>query len=120
LRIGKRNFNHGLFAVAAFVALYFFSVPFPPALAAALFGGLVPEVPGAFRVGHGSSEGKPPSTGRVFLGVLRFCAIHWLLAIFFVLQGAGRRFVLCGVAGIVLVKEARSLRGFRRSRVMRC
>ena len=64
LRIGKRTLNHGLlvaFAVAAFVALYFFSVPFPLVVLAAALGGLVLSrlVPGAFRGGgHGSSEGE--------------------------------------------------------------
>src|SRR5215211_511834 len=62
LRIGKRTLNHRLligFAVLAFVALYFFSVPFPLVVLAAAIGGLLLSrwVPDAFRGGgHGSSE----------------------------------------------------------------
>jgi chromate transporter len=62
LRIGKRTLNHSLlmaFAVLAFVALYFFSVPFPLVVLAAAIGGLLLSraVPGAFRGGgHDSSE----------------------------------------------------------------
>src|ERR687884_237019 len=44
LRIGKRTLNHRLligFAVLAFVALYFFSIPFPLVILAAAIGGLV-------------------------------------------------------------------------------
>jgi chromate transporter len=44
LRIGKRTLNHSLlvvFAVLAFVALYFLSVPFPLVVVAAAFGGLL-------------------------------------------------------------------------------
>ncbi len=74
LRIGRRTLNHALlvaFAVAAFVALYFFSVPFPLVIVAAALGGLVLSrlVPGAFRGGgHGSSAAEDESaidrTGR--------------------------------------------------------
>ena len=62
LRIGKRTLNHGIlvaFAVLAFVALYFLSVPFPLVVVAAAVGGLLLSraVPDAFRGGgHGSSE----------------------------------------------------------------
>jgi chromate transporter len=62
LRIGKRTLNHSLlvgFAVLAFIALYFFSVPFPVVVLAAAVGGLLLSraVPDAFRGGaHGSSE----------------------------------------------------------------
>jgi chromate transporter len=62
LRIGKRTLNHSLlvgFAVLAFIALYFFSVPFPLVVLAAAIGGLLLSrwVPDAFRGGgHGSSE----------------------------------------------------------------
>ena len=62
LRIGKRTLNHRLligFAVLAFVALYFFSVPFPLVVLAAAIGGLLLSrvVPDAFEGGgHGSSE----------------------------------------------------------------
>ena len=62
LRIGKRTLNHSLlvgFAVLAFIALYFFSVPFPLVVLAAAIGGLLLSrwVPDAFLGGgHGSSE----------------------------------------------------------------
>src|SRR3712207_3794292 len=62
LRIGKRTLNHGIlvvFAVLAFVALYFLSVPFPLVVVGAAFGGLLLSrvVPDAFRGrGHGSAE----------------------------------------------------------------
>ncbi|MDP9427178.1 MAG: chromate efflux transporter, partial [Actinomycetota bacterium] len=64
LRIGKRTLNHRLlvaFAVAAFVALYFLSVPFPIVVLAAGVGGLLLSrasfAAEAFRAGgHGSSE----------------------------------------------------------------
>ena len=62
LRIGKRTLNHSLlvgFAVLAFVALYFFSLPFPLVVLAAAVAGLLLSraVPEAFRGGgHGSSE----------------------------------------------------------------
>jgi len=61
LRIGKRTLNHSLlvvFAILAFVALYFLSVPFPLVVVAAAVGGLLLShaVPEAFRGGgHGSS-----------------------------------------------------------------
>jgi len=62
LRIGKRAMNHYLligFSVAAFVALYFLSVPFPLVVLAAALGGLLLSrlVPEAFRSGgHGLSQ----------------------------------------------------------------
>jgi len=62
LRIGKRTLNHRLligFAVLAFVALYFLSVPFPLVILVAAVAGLLLSrtVPEAFRGGgHGSSE----------------------------------------------------------------
>src|ERR687894_1898247 len=62
LRIGKRTLNHRLligFAVLAFVALYFFSVPFPLVVLAAAVAGLLLSraVPDAFQGGgHGSAE----------------------------------------------------------------
>ena len=68
LRIGKRTLNHRLlvaFAVLAFVALYFLSVPFPLVVVAAAAGGLTltRAVPGAFRRGggHGSDAGEEGS-----------------------------------------------------------
>jgi chromate transporter len=65
LRIGKRTLNHRIlvsFAVLAFVALYFFSVPFPLVVLAAAVAGLLLSRTGfagdAFQGGggHGSSE----------------------------------------------------------------
>jgi chromate transporter len=62
LRIGKRTLHHGIlvgFAVLAFVALYFLSVPFPLVVVAAAVGGLLLSrvVPDAFRGGgHGAEE----------------------------------------------------------------
>jgi chromate transporter len=44
LRIARRSLNHYLligFSVAAFVALYFFSVPFPLVVLAAALGGVL-------------------------------------------------------------------------------
>jgi chromate transporter len=67
LRIGKRTLNHAVlvaFAVLAFVALYFFSVPFPLVVLAAAVGGLALSraVPEAFRGGgHGSSGDEADS-----------------------------------------------------------
>jgi chromate transporter len=64
LRIGRRTLNHAVlvvFAVLAFVALYFLSVPFPLVVLAAGVGGLILSraMPDAFRGGgHGSSGGK--------------------------------------------------------------
>ena len=60
LRIARRALNHNLlvgFSVAAFVALYFLSVPFPLVVLAAALGGLLLSraVPEAFQ-GHGSSQ----------------------------------------------------------------
>ena len=64
LRIAKRSLNHNLligFSVAAFVALYFLSVPFPLVVLAAALGGLLLSrasfAEEAFRGGgHGSSQ----------------------------------------------------------------
>jgi chromate transporter len=63
LRIGKRTINNPIlvaFAVLAFVALYFLSVPFPLVVVIASAGGLLLSraVPEAFRGGggHGTSE----------------------------------------------------------------
>jgi chromate transporter len=62
LRIGKRTLHHGIlvvFAILAFVALYFLSVPFPLVVVAAAVGGLLLSrvMPDAFQGrGHGSSE----------------------------------------------------------------
>jgi len=62
LRISRRALNHYLligFSVAAFVALYFFSIPFPLLVLAAALGGLILSrvVPEAFQgSGHGSSQ----------------------------------------------------------------
>jgi chromate transporter len=76
LRIGKRTINHRVlvgFAVLAFVALYFLSIPFPLVVLAAALGGLLLSraVPEAFQGGgHGSSQeeetalDKAASNGR--------------------------------------------------------
>jgi chromate transporter len=62
LRIGRRTLNHTLlfaFAILAFVALYFLSIPFPLVVVAAALGGLLLSrvMPEAFRSGgHGSIE----------------------------------------------------------------
>ncbi len=75
LRIAKRALNHYLlvgFSVAAFVALYFLSVPFPLVVLAAALGGLFLSraVPGAFRGGgHGSpQEEEETAVDRVASG----------------------------------------------------
>jgi len=70
LRIGKRTLNHAIlvaFAVLAFVALYFLSIPFPLVILAAAVGGLLLSraVPDAFRGGgHGSSEEEESAVDR--------------------------------------------------------
>ena len=70
LRIGKRTLNHSLlvgFAVLAFIALYFFSVPFPLVVLAAAVGGLLLSraVPDAFQGGgHGSSDEEESALDR--------------------------------------------------------
>ena len=62
LRIARRALNHNLlvgFSVAAFVALYFLSIPFPLVVLGAALAGLLLSraVPEAFRGGgHGSAE----------------------------------------------------------------
>ncbi|PLS83941.1 MAG: chromate transporter, partial [Actinobacteria bacterium] len=64
LRIGKRSLNHAVlaaFALVAFVALYFLSVPFPLVVVAAALGGVILQrfVPAAFQArGQGSAEGE--------------------------------------------------------------
>src|SRR5829696_2182193 len=71
LRIGKRTINHYLligFAVVAFVALYFLSVPFPLVVLAAALGGLLlsSAVPEAFESGgHGSWQEEESVVDRV-------------------------------------------------------
>src|SRR5919112_1860367 len=66
LRIGKRTLHHSvlaIFAILAFVALYFLSIPFPLVVSVAALSGLLLRrpLPGAFRAsGHGSfgSDGE--------------------------------------------------------------
>jgi chromate transporter len=63
LRIGRRTLNHGIlvvFAILAFVALYFLSVPFPLVVVAAAVGGLLLSraMPDAFRGGGHGAEGE--------------------------------------------------------------
>src|SRR3712207_348822 len=94
LRIGKRTLHHSVlvaFAVLAFVALYFLSIPFPLVVAVAALAGVLLRrpLPGAFRAhGHGSSGPdeeeaaleETPSSDRPSIGRnLR------LLGLFFVL-----------------------------------
>jgi len=70
LRIARRALNHYLlvgFSVAAFAALYFFSIPFPLVVLAAGLGGLLLSrvVPEAFESGgHGSSEEEESAVDR--------------------------------------------------------
>jgi chromate transporter len=67
LRIGKRTLNHAIlfgFALLAFVALYFLSIPFPLVVIAAAIGGLLLSraVPDAFRgSGHGTTPAEEES-----------------------------------------------------------
>jgi chromate transporter len=74
IRIAKRAINHNLliaFSVAAFVALYFLSVPFPVVVLAAGLGGLLMSraVPEAFRGGgHGSSGEEGSAIDRAGSG----------------------------------------------------
>jgi chromate transporter len=115
MRIGKRTLNHAVlvaFAVLAFVALYFFSVPFPLVVLAAAIGGLLLSypVPDAFRGGggHGSSEEEESAVDRAGSNgrpsVLRNLR---LLAIFLVLWAVpvGAIWIWRGGED-VLVKEA--------------
>ena len=67
LRIGRRALGHAvliLFAVLAFFALYFFSIPFPIVIVAAAAGGLVLQrfVPDAFRQGGHGSDAEEETT----------------------------------------------------------
>jgi len=114
MRIGKRTINHAVlvaFAVLAFVALYFLSIPFPLVVLAAAVGGLLLSraVPDAFQGGgHGSSEeeesaiDRAESNGRPsMLRNLR------LLAIFLVLWAVPVGAIYLWRGGEdVLVKEA--------------
>jgi chromate transporter len=75
MRIGRRALGHAAlvgFAVAAFVALYFLSVPFPLVVVAAAVGGIVLQrfVPGAFRQGggHGPAEEEESAVDRASSG----------------------------------------------------
>jgi len=66
LRIGKRTINHAIlfvFAILAFVALYFLSIPFPLVVIAAALGGLLLShvVPEAFRGGGPGSTAEEES-----------------------------------------------------------
>ena len=93
IRIGRRTLNHAVlvaFAVLAFVALYFFSVPFPLVILAAAIGGVLLSrpVPDAFRGGggHGSSEDEESAVDRAgsngrpsTLGNLRLLATFLVL-----------------------------------------
>ncbi len=69
IRIGGRALDHSVliaFAILAFVALYFLSVPFPLIIAAAALGGVLLSrvVPEAFRPrGHGSAAPEEDTAG---------------------------------------------------------
>ena len=97
-RIGKRTLHHAVlvvFAILAFVALYFLSVPFPLVVVAAALGGLVLSrvFPEAFRGGgHGSraedeetaveradSNGRPSLVRNVKL--LGIFAVLWAVPV---------------------------------------
>ena len=69
MRIGKRALGHAAlwaFAVAAFIALYFLSVPFPLVVVAAAVGGVVLQrfVPQAFRGGGHGAAGEESAVDR--------------------------------------------------------
>jgi chromate transporter len=74
MRIARRALNHYLlvgFSIAAFVALYFLSIPFPLVVLSAGLGGLLLSrvVPEAFeRGGHGTSEEEESAVDRVESG----------------------------------------------------
>ena len=109
LRIGRRTLHHPAlysFAAAAFIAIDFFSVPFPLIVAAAAAGGVLLEraLPEAFRPrGAGANPAVPgarpayPPVGRTLRIVALFAAL-WALPV-----GALR---LWRGGGDVLVKEA--------------
>jgi len=93
LRIGRRTLHHSAlvaFAVLAFVALYFLSIPFPLVVAAAALAGVLLRrpLPGAFRTrAHGSAgseEGaaleEAPSSERPSMGRnLRLLGLFFML-----------------------------------------
>ncbi len=94
MRIGKRALGHPAlwaFAVAAFVALYFLSVPFPLVVVAAAVGGVVLQrfVPGAFRGGGHGGTGEESAVDRA-APAARPSAMRnlRLVGIFFVLWAA--------------------------------
>ena len=94
LRIGRRTLHHSAlvaFAVLAFVALYFLSIPFPLVVAAAALAGVLLRrpLPGAFRTrGHGSAGSEEeeaaleetPSSYRPSIGRnLRLLGLSFML-----------------------------------------
>ena len=109
LRIGRRTLHHPAlysFAAAAFIAIDFFSVPFPLIVAAAAAGGVLLEraLPEAFRPrGAGANPAVPgarpayPPVGRTLRIVLLFAAL-WALPVGLLRLWRG--------SGDVLVKEA--------------
>ena len=114
LRIGKRTLNHAIlfaFAILAFVALYFLSIPFPVVVVAAALGGLLLSraVPEAFRGGrHGSTtEGDSVLDGTTRNGRPSASRNLRLLGIFLMLWAvpAGGLYLWRGGAD-VLVREA--------------
>lgn len=117
MRIGKRTLHHAVlvgFAVLAFVALYFFSVPFPLVVLAAAIGGPLLSrasfATDAFQGGgHGSSEEEEESAvdRAAFNGQPSMLRNLRLLGIFVVLWGVpvGALYLWRG-GDDVLVKEA--------------
>jgi chromate transporter len=116
LRIGKRTLHHSAlvaFAILAFVALYFLSVPFPLVVAAAALAGVLLRrlLPEAFRArGHGSSGPdeeeaaleKTPSDARPSIGrnlrLLGLFFVLWAVPVGAVLLWRGGEDVLFRVA----------------------
>ena len=79
IRIGRRTLNHAVlvaFAVLAFVALYFFSVPFPLVILAAAIGGLLLSrpVPDAFGEAAGTAPRRRKS--QPWIGPARTAGLH--------------------------------------------
>ncbi len=114
MRIGKRTLNHSLlvgFAILAFIALYFLSVPFPLVVLAAAIGGLLLSraVPDAFQGGgHGSSEEEESAVDRAASNVRPSMLRNLRLLGIFVVLWAGPVGVLYLWRGgdDVLVREA--------------
>jgi chromate transporter len=120
IRIGKRALHHPVliaFGALAFVALYFFRVPFPVVIVAAALAGVALQspLPDVFRPrgGHGGGGGKhgddhaapvvdPPERARPSIGrtlrIAAICFVLWIIPI-------GALWLWRGT-GDVLVQEA--------------